>query len=159
MFTSSILHHIRCCSTSRFTLGHCNGCCPRESNFLCVTDFPQGEAKLTRGIAMDKSWENKWITYDSSRGKNRRWFNQSRETEKVKCTKQQKSSVVYALCSAWGQILRETGLKFPKHSRILSAAVNVFTFNIFKSILKHSQVFFTSVFQISFLMKSLEPFL
>ena len=39
MFTSSIIHQIRCCYTSRFTLGHWNGCCPRESNFLCVTDF------------------------------------------------------------------------------------------------------------------------
>ena len=62
--------------------------------------------------------------------------------------------VVHVL-SCWCQIL----LEVRKLSRILSAAVNVFTFTKFKSTLKHSKVFFTSVFKNSFLMKSLELFL
>ena len=62
--------------------------------------------------------------------------------------------VVHVL-SCWCQIL----LEVRKLSRILSAAVNVFTFTKFKSISKHSKVFFTSVFKNSFLMKSLELFL
>ena len=62
--------------------------------------------------------------------------------------------VVHVL-SCWCRIL----LEVRKISRILSAAVNVFTFTKFKSISKHSKVFFTSVFKNSFLMKSLELFL
>ena len=61
--------------------------------------------------------------------------------------------VVHVL-SCWCQIL----LEVRKLSRILSAAVNVFTFTKFKSTLKHSKVFFTSVFKNSFLMKSLNYF-
>ena len=62
--------------------------------------------------------------------------------------------VVHVL-SCWCEIL----LEVRKLSRILSAAVNVFTFTKFKSTSKHSKVFFTSVFKNSFLMKSLELFL
>ena len=78
-------------------------------------------------------------------------LNQSRKSEVHQIVE---ARVVHVL-SCWCQIL----LEVRKLSRILSAAVNVFTFTKFKSTLKHSKVFFTSVFKNSFLMKSLELFL
>ena len=139
-----------------------NGCCPWGINFLCVIHLPK--VKLPRRSSHGYIKKKKRITHESFRGKFYGLIkSQSSSTnyEKVKCTKQQKSQVVYLRCSSWRQIVRETELKLPNFSRILSTAVNFFqgfTLIKFKSTLKHTQIFFKSAFKNYFLRKSLKPF-
>ena len=105
---------------------------------MCTTDFPK--VKLPRGSFHGYIKKNKRITHDSFRGKFYESIkSQSGSTnyEKVKCTKQQKSQVVYVRCSSWRQIVRENELKLPKFSRIFGHCCEFFSGFYVNQIQKH----------------------
>ena len=101
---------------------------------------------------MDYVKKNKRITHDSSRGK---FYGLIRNNQRGS-TNHEKWKLYHGLltcCVRLGSKFKvETELDDWRLSRILSTAINVVTINEFKRTLQHSQVFFTSLFQKSFLI-------
>ena len=131
-----------------------NDCCPRGSNFLCVTDFPK--------VKFSASGKFPWI--HQSKQKNYPWLflrylkrlNQSQELD-WNAPKRRN----HVLFTCWVRHVANPTRNWTqcsKPNRILSAAVNVFlyfTLNKFKSTLKHWSVFFTCLQEL-FLTRSFQ---